>query len=397
MIKQVTIKNFQSHKASTFEFCPTTNAIIGSSNNGKTVVLRAISWVVTNRPSADSLISHWAKDEKGNQTEDMSVTIETDEHIVTRLKTKKTNTYIIDGKTLEAVGRDVPKEVSDALNMNEVNIQKQMDAPFLLSDSPGEVARFFNKLIKLDKIDIYLSSIESKKRKTRDSLQLATENKDKTEKELQQYTWTDKAENLIVKLKELAALSEELYKNTQLLKQQINDKRNLDSTIQQVTETVDNGITIIRKLEATTEQKESLYKETTALSELLETYIKNKQTISDFTPVITKAIGLVEWLGTYNPERYTSPIQNLSTTLREYYTQKKILDLNVDVDYAEKLIKRITKLNEKITTEASGILTLKESIDLVKSSHSNDINDQIKELEGSLPPFCPTCGGPIHG
>ncbi len=55
----------------------------------------------------------------------MAVTLETEDHVITRLKTKKTNTYIIDGKVLEAVGR-IPKGVSDALNMNDVNIQKQM-------------------------------------------------------------------------------------------------------------------------------------------------------------------------------------------------------------------------------------------------------------------------------
>lgn len=397
MIKKITLKNFQSHADSTFEFCPTTNSIVGSSNNGKTVVLRAISWVVTNRPSADSLVSHWAKDEKGNQTDDMSVTIETDEHIVTRLKTKKINTYIVDGKTLEAVGRDVPKEVSDALNMNDVNIQKQMDAPFLLSDSPGEVARFFNKLIKLDKIDTYLSSVESKKRKTRDSLQLAVENKEKTEKELENYTWTDKAEGLLTKLKELDILSEKLYENIQLLKQQILDKRNLDSTVQEVTKSVTKSVALIRKIETTVENKEVLFNEVGGLSETIGNYNRSKHSVDEYTPIIKKAIGLIDFIGTYDPERYVSTIQNLSTTVREYCTQKKILDLDVDLEYADKLVKRIIKTNEKMNSEAPGILTLKESIDLIKTSLNNDTDEQIEELERSLPPFCPTCGGPIHG
>lgn len=397
MIKKITLKNFQSHKDSTFEFCPTTNSIVGSSNNGKTVVLRAISWVVTNRPSADSLISHWAKDEKGNQTDDTSVTLETEDHVITRLKTKKTNTYIIDGKVLEAVGRDVPKEVSDALNMNDVNIQKQMDTPFLLSDSPGEVARFFNKLIKLDKIDVYLSSIESKKRKTRDSLQLATENKEKTEKELENYTWTDKAEFLITKLKELDSVSEKLYESVQLLKQQIEDKRNLDSTVQEVTKTVTNSIALAHKIETGVEKKEVLLNEVESLSETIGNYNRSKHTVDEYSPIIKKAIALIDWIGTYVPERYVSAIQQLSTTVREYYTQKKIIDLDVDLEYADKLVRRIVKTNEKLGQEAPGILTLKEAIDLVKTSLNSDVDKQIEELERSLPPFCPTCGGPIHG
>jgi len=35
-------------------------------------------------------------------------------------------------------------------NFDSVNIQKQMDAPFLLSESAGEVARFFNSTIWLE-------------------------------------------------------------------------------------------------------------------------------------------------------------------------------------------------------------------------------------------------------
>ena len=47
--------------------------------------------------------------------------------------------------------------------MSEINLQEQFDQPFLLakSYSPGEVAKHFNKVAKLDEIDIGLKNINS--------------------------------------------------------------------------------------------------------------------------------------------------------------------------------------------------------------------------------------------
>ena len=68
MIKSIQIKNIQSHKDTSLEFSPGINAIVGSSNNGKSAVLRALYWARYNRPlGTDTLLSHWAVDKKGNQ------------------------------------------------------------------------------------------------------------------------------------------------------------------------------------------------------------------------------------------------------------------------------------------------------------------------------------------
>ena len=59
MIQSVHIQNFQSHKNSTLEFSPGVNIIVGTSDSGKTAIIRALRWVVWNRPSGDSLRSTW--------------------------------------------------------------------------------------------------------------------------------------------------------------------------------------------------------------------------------------------------------------------------------------------------------------------------------------------------
>ena len=75
MIKQINIKNFQSHKSTQLKLDPGVNVIVGSSDSGKTAIIRAYLWVVDNRPLGNAFVSHWALDEKGKQKEPTSVSI----------------------------------------------------------------------------------------------------------------------------------------------------------------------------------------------------------------------------------------------------------------------------------------------------------------------------------
>lgn len=157
MIYSLEINNFQSHKYSRLEFSEGVNVIVGTSDSGKTAVLRALRWVVNNRPSGNDFRSTW-----GGET---SVQLVTDDGIVIRNKDKaeKYSIGVAGKKDIEfkAFGTNVPQEVSDVLNISEINLQGQMDAPFLLSKSAGEVATHFNKIARLDKIDTATANVNS--------------------------------------------------------------------------------------------------------------------------------------------------------------------------------------------------------------------------------------------
>jgi DNA repair exonuclease SbcCD ATPase subunit len=58
MIKRIEIKNFQAHKNTEIDFDPGVNVISGASDAGKSSIFRALLWVITNRPSGDS-IKNW--------------------------------------------------------------------------------------------------------------------------------------------------------------------------------------------------------------------------------------------------------------------------------------------------------------------------------------------------
>jgi exonuclease SbcC len=145
MIKTLQIDNFQSHKDSYLDFDKGVNMIIGSSDSGKTAIIRALRWLIWNRPQGDSMRSHW-----GGETK---VELFTDDAHVVRIRDKQ-DEYILGDTHFRAIRTEVPKEIQEALNLTELNLQLQLDRPFLIDNTPGEVAVFFNKVARLDKIDL---------------------------------------------------------------------------------------------------------------------------------------------------------------------------------------------------------------------------------------------------
>jgi len=155
MIKSVSIQNFQSHAKTELDFHEGVNVIVGTTDGGKTAIIRALRWLIWNRPSGDALRSRW-----GGAT---NVQLETEEGVITRSK-DKIDKYTLRLKGQEdiefkAIGTSVPAEIQGVLNISEINLQNQHDATFLLSDTPGAVATHFNKVARLDRIDSATSAI----------------------------------------------------------------------------------------------------------------------------------------------------------------------------------------------------------------------------------------------
>jgi len=155
MIKSVSIQNFQSHAKTELDFHEGVNVIVGTTDGGKTAIIRALRWLIWNRPSGDALRSRW-----GGAT---NVQLETEEGVITRSK-DKIDKYTLRLKGQEdiefkAIGTSVPTEIQRVLNISEINLQNQHDSTFLLSDTPGAVATHFNKVARLDRIDSATSAI----------------------------------------------------------------------------------------------------------------------------------------------------------------------------------------------------------------------------------------------
>lgn len=145
MLKKLVLQNFQCHNKLVIEFDPSITTIVGSSDSGKSSIIRSLYWAAFNNPSGSAFIR--------SGSTGCSVTIQTDLGVVKRRRGKSVNQYVLNGKELSAIGRSVPKEVSDVLRLSTLNFQNQHDSPLWLSESPSQVAKNLNEIVDLDLLD----------------------------------------------------------------------------------------------------------------------------------------------------------------------------------------------------------------------------------------------------
>ena len=348
MIKQITIKNFQSHKDTTLDLDPGVNIIGGTSDSGKTALLRALKWVITNRPSGDSYRSHW-----GGDTEVGIIT--TDDVEVFRRRTRKLNGYDMGGETFVALGAEVPEPVKAALNINPLSWQSQMDAPFLLSETSGEVSRVLNEVADLEKIDVALFNINKAVRDNKGALVLVKLSASKQEQDLQQFENVDAQKKRVLLLKEMArkaALMEQLVEKGSTL---LTDFESLSASLAKLRD-VDSLEPVLKKLQEQSTELETLERRMNTCNIRLEEHARLSESLSKF--------------------------KNLDGAVK-------------DID---KLLKRDQDLQQMLT----GISTIEEGYRRIQDCTKAlaDCKQTLANLEETwridFPSTCPLCGQEVH-
>ena len=144
MLKNLSIKNFQKHGNLEIKLAPITT-IVGSSDKGKSSIIRALKWVLLNQPNGFDFLKEGEK-----ETE---VTLQVDKSIVTRFRTKSENSYGLNSEEFKSFGGNVPEPISKVCNVNALNFQNQHDSPFWFTLSSAEVSRQLNSIVNLEVID----------------------------------------------------------------------------------------------------------------------------------------------------------------------------------------------------------------------------------------------------
>ena len=165
MIEKLQIRNAGPHKKLDIEFSPLVNSIVGRNAAGKSWILRAIRWVVRNKPAGDSIIN-W-------DTNKAAVRLTIDKNKITRTKGKGINTYKLNkGVPYKAFGSEVPEDVKKIINLSDINFQGQHEAPFWFCKTAGEVSRQLNTIVNLKVIDKTLSNIDSTLRTSQTTIKI---------------------------------------------------------------------------------------------------------------------------------------------------------------------------------------------------------------------------------
>ena len=217
MLQTIQIHNFQSHENSQLDLSPGINTLVGDSDCGKSAVMRAILWAITNSPQGDAYVSDWTKTPKGKQMAGAATYVAIDTNpqkdrgkfSVVRKRSPEFNGYEVfdgsDNTQFEALRTDVPREVSQCFNIGPVNIQRQMDPPFLIASTPGEAARFINQLVNLTDIDEAQTEINSLGRSCSADIRAATASLEKAEDLVKGMEWVGRLQELAESLAGLEA------------------------------------------------------------------------------------------------------------------------------------------------------------------------------------------------
>lgn len=394
-LTHIITKNFQSHALTEVGLSPGINAFIGASDQGKTATLRGLSWLVNNSPSGDAIVSDWARNEKGELTDECSVTVDTDSGVrIRRIKTAKRNGYDVGKDVFNAIKTNVPPQVEDALNLGPVNWQRQLDPPFLLSDSGGARARFFNQLIRLEEVDQCMSMAESLRRKVSGAIPPLEEGIAAGKARLSELGWVDTQETNLKLLEELLQENEQAcvkLAKLQLLVEELQEAQasvlRLAPPLKQLECGIDSlrieyGILVVssRTLNALAPIRARLQDAEASLLKTDHWYLLD----ASLDSIRTDSQELLQ-----EQDRFVR-LRRLSTQLQvaQATLGSTPVDLDVRLSFLQKLVDRANETTNKKTN--LGIVLTKL---YVTTRDLGTYDTQLAELETQIPDVCPLCSG----
>lgn len=211
-ITQVKLKNFQDHADTTIDFTNGINLIVGSSDAGKSAILRAINLVFHNNYKRDSYIRHGEKE--------CSVSVKFSDGVeVTRIKGEDVNSYLLtdaEGNihSFPKVGTGIPDEIKKNLGNPPLDDKKrpisyadQMSSLFLVDLSSSDLPRTLSELTGIQHLQTSAELLSKTARSYDRSIKDKKEKIEKLETELDNYSYVDKdlerIEDIVEKLKDV--------------------------------------------------------------------------------------------------------------------------------------------------------------------------------------------------
>lgn len=349
MIKSLHIKNFQSHKDTNIEFCPGINAICGQSDRGKSSIIRAIRLIVENRPSGDSYRSNFA------DGEDTIVKLTTFEKTsVERHKGDKENSYILStlDKPIRAMGQSVPEEVTQLLDIGSINLQYQMDQPFLISGNSSKLAQYINQMANLEVIDTATSNIRKKILGNNSKKVLLESDIETKTEQISKYDNLDEIDGRLMS-------AEALEKNIQSTRNTIRDLRALihlietdNFKIEELSRVIDKAEPLVQKIQKLTDESEALSAKYLGLNHLLLQINKSGIVIDEY---------------------------------------KNLSEAEPIISDVEAKIKEFSKADQRAFDLENIIFAIKGfKVVVLQCKQKLEISD--KELKAAIPDSCPVCG-----
>ena len=336
-IEQVRLKNFQRHTDLRLSLSPGVTAIIGASDTGKSAIVRAMRWLVEHKPIT-GLQTHG--------TEDTRVGIKTAAGTVIRFKDKKEYGYSVNGKKFLATASVQPVGVKQILGMEPINFQGQHDPVFLLSLTPGQMAKELNRIVNLGAIDVAISDVNARISKAKVAAEVWESNIKDNQKIVDALAWVADADA-----------------NLMALETKVREYEDTEAQARKLHIWQERAEINRQKVGTTSERLEAIV----PLVEKYQEYAKAALKAGTLRKILSRSLDLVD----------RETLHTLSKAVVEFRQQcqsrqKFLAATQFDRDKLHPLLMRLQELALEI---------------LAAEGQKLELEDKIKEI-----PKCPTCG-----
>lgn len=380
-IESIAIENFQSHKSTELTLSPTVNSLEGISDSGKSAILRSILWAITNKPDGIAFASSWAKNAKGKLSSPVSVTIDG----IKRTRSETFNGYESPFGEYEALKGAVPPEIEKAFNVGDVNIQRQMDGPFLMGMTSGDAARYVNSLIGLEEIDSYQKVLKGFSRDCSAELKSVEGAIANIEKDIGKYDWIANAKAKAAELESVCAKCTALENEVSVLGT-LSDIVDLESDIARKTHAVESSERLVKAIP----DESAIASDVSTISEYLD--ISSRYTallkIRDSADPLISAINENKASALSQDFALLNRIENIAAV------DDSICRHNTVIEKSDAIIEKLTDIlrtieeNEMAVENVNEVNRLGVSIALA----ADELELLKKDISGQC---CPTCGRPL--
>ena len=378
-ITHASIKGFQSHVDTEIDFSDRVNIITGSTNSGKSALIRAIRWVLRNKPRGDAFINHQFA--KAGQQCEVSLHF-SNGVIITRSKgSKKGNKYKIEreGKEPEVYsgfGDEIPVEVIAAHGIDitdfgeniklDLNFGGQLDAPFLLSESPRTPAVVFGHLIGLETTDAATRLTSTQKRRHLNEVSKAKERIKELGSFLEELPDIERAQILLA---DITIKSRELEEGEYV-------RRTLREWVCNYQEACHRVEDTTKKLDATTEKFSKAEIDLSQLLEKREFCAKLRSVQSELAEHLTECVRLEHTI-----EPLTKKIDAVELLVRDIdmYTCERNAVANLRTDIGQANINLESAQKKLITTQSEAAV------------HRQHLDELVSSID-----ICPFSGGELY-
>lgn len=374
-IRQLEIKNFQSHKHTVLEFDEGINLFTGTSNSGKSAINRAIIWAMTNRPRGEDFIH--------NNTSFASVSIVFfDGSKLLKVRGIEENFVKVtypDGKwkKYEKFGAEYPDDLKKFLSIPKDNdilgnvfYAEQMSPLFLVNLSSTDLPRAIGYLAGSDVMELAGKNMQQESRQIRRDTDKLKKEIDKLSKELKQY---DNLEEQIL-----------LIDQCKLLKQNLKSKIDFKNLI----ENLYTSYEIKNKNIISAKAKLSEFKNTEALIDNISNIKQLIRSYQDFNKFLSKYEQLNQ-----NISEVQSGISNLENLHISELTLSNLTTLKSNIQNTQSMSVLLSKYNAHKDT----VLSTDAQIKLLdKNSNTNAKKaDKLKKTLLEAGYICNACGQKI--